>query len=164
VENKSTVASSSDYPRFTPLKSKLNSYRQRVMGLGVSWLQRRSKKTAKNRAENPYLHGIFGPVDEVEKHEFQVIGEIPQHLTGLLLRIGSNPIHVENQDLYHWFAGDGMLHALKIEQGRATWFKSRYIATDSIQKQKHTRIKTLIAGICTRFAMMRWILSMPIMK
>jgi len=141
VENKSTVASSSDYPRFTPLKSKLNSYRQRVMGLGVSWLQRRSKKTAKNRAENPYLHGIFGPVDEVEKHEFQVIGEIPQHLTGLLLRIGSNPIHVENQDLYHWFAGDGMLHALKIEQGRATWFKSRYIATDSIQKQKHEPVK-----------------------
>jgi carotenoid cleavage dioxygenase-like enzyme len=145
VENNNTGASVLDYPRFTKLKSKFNSYRQKVMGLGVTWLQRRSKKSAQNsskaRGENPYLHGIFGPVEEIEKHKFQVIGEIPQYLTGLLLRIGPNPTHVENQDAYHWFTGDGMLHALKIEQGQATWFKSRYIATDSIQKQKHQPVK-----------------------
>ncbi len=141
MKNISKTTSSVEYPRFTKIKSRFNGFRQSAMRLGVSWLQRRSKKTAKNKTENPYLQGIFGPVEEVEKHEFQVMGEIPQHLIGLLLRIGPNPIHVENQDLYHWFAGDGMLHALKIEQGQATWFKSRYIATDSIQKQKHQPVK-----------------------
>lgn len=145
MENISKAASSVDYPRFSKLKSRFNGYRQKAMGLGLSWLQRRSKKTAQNKvqnkAKNPYLHGIFGPVDEVETHDLQVIGKIPQQLTGLLLRIGPNPIHVENQAAYHWFSGDGMLHALKIEQGQATWFKSRYIATDSIQKQKHQPVQ-----------------------
>ncbi len=145
MENNIKAALSVDYPRFTKLKSRFNHYRQSAMGRAVSWLQRRSKKSAKNsskaKAENPYLHGIFGPVDEVEKHELQVIGEIPQQLTGLLLRIGPNPLHVENQDAYHWFSGDGMLHALKIEQGKAVWFKSRYVETDSIQKHKHQPVK-----------------------
>lgn len=141
MENNNPVVPSMDYPRITRLKSKFNTYRQKAMGLGVNWLQRRSKISSKNKAENPYLHGIFGPVDEIEKHEFQVIGEIPQHLTGLFLRIGPNPVHVENQDSYHWFSGDGMLHALKIEQGQAKWFKSQYIETDSIQKQKHEPVK-----------------------
>ncbi len=85
VENNIKAALSVDYPRFTKLKSRFNHYRQSAMGRAVSWLQRRSKKSAKNsskaKAENPYLHGIFGPVDEVEKHELQVIGEIPQQLT-----------------------------------------------------------------------------------
>ena len=85
VANNNAVTPSVDYPRFTQLKSKFNTYRQKVMGLGVNWLQRRSKDSAKNlskaKAENPYLHGIFGPVEEVEKREFKVIGEIPQHLT-----------------------------------------------------------------------------------
>ncbi len=145
MENNIKAALSVDYPRFTKLKSRFNHYRQSAMGRAVSWLQRRSKKSAKNsskaKAENPYLHGIFGQVDEVEKHELQVIGEIPQQLTGLLLRIGPNPLHVENQDAYHWFSGDGMLHALKIEQGKAVWFKSRYVETDSIQKHKHQPVK-----------------------
>lgn len=145
MANNNVVTPSVDYPRFTPFKSKFNTYRQKVMGLGVNWLQRRSKDSAKNlsqaKAENPYLHGIFGPVNEVEKREFKVIGEIPQHLTGLLLRIGPNPIHVENPDCYHWFTGDGMLHALKIEQGQAVWFKSHYIETDAVQKQKNKAVK-----------------------
>lgn len=123
MENNNVVTPSVDYPRFTKLKSKFNTYRQRAMGLGGSWLQRRSKKSAKNsskaKAKNPYLDGIFGPVDEMEKCQFKVMGEIPQQLTGLLLRIGPNPIHVENPDYYHWFTGDGMLHALKIEQGQS---------------------------------------------
>ncbi|WP_252152392.1 carotenoid oxygenase family protein [Acinetobacter terrae] len=124
MENNNVVTLSVDYPRFTKLKSKFNTCRQKVMGLGVSWLQRRSKNSAKNsskaKAKNPYLDGIFGPVDEVEKCEFKVMGEIPRQLTGLLLRIGPNPIHVENPDSYHWFTGEGMLHAIKNRTGSSS--------------------------------------------
>jgi carotenoid cleavage dioxygenase-like enzyme len=141
VENNNVVTPSVDYPRFTKLKSKFNTYRQKVMGLGVTWLQRRSRNLSTNKLENPYLDGIFGPVDEVEKREFKVMGEIPQQLTGLLLRIGPNPIQVENPDCYHWFTGEGMLHALKIKDGKAVWFKSHYIETDSVQKQKNKAVK-----------------------
>ncbi|OTG81182.1 carotenoid oxygenase [Acinetobacter sp. ANC 4648] len=126
-----------DYPRMTPLKSKLNVLRQSIMQKGLHWLQKKSKLPS----NNPYLDGIFAPVAEVEQLNFKVHGEIPQHLNGMLLRIGPNPIHVENHALYHWFVGDGMLHALRIENGQAKSFKSRLIETDAVQNTKQQPLK-----------------------
>ena len=141
MENNNQVPSSVDYPRFSPLKSRLNDYRQKVMWAGLNLLQIRSNKSVKNKTENPYLQGVYGPVEEVEKREFKITGDIPAQLNGLLLRIGPNPVYVEYPDSYHWFTGDGMLHALKIQHGKPFWFKSRYIATDSIQKNKQATPK-----------------------
>jgi carotenoid cleavage dioxygenase len=65
-----------------------------------------------------------------------VTGEIPKHLHGLLLRIGSNPIYVKKPTLFEWYLGDGMVHGLKLKNGEAIWFKSKMIATDIVQKNK----------------------------
>ncbi|WP_228147123.1 carotenoid oxygenase family protein [Acinetobacter sp. ANC 3832] len=126
-----------DYPRMTALKSKVNVFRQSLINKGISWLQRKQKKDG----ENIYLEGVYAPVDEVEKTDLKVFGEIPSQLNGMLLRIGPNPLQVEHPTSHHWFSGDGMLHALCIENGSASWFKSKYIQSDSIQKQNKEKLK-----------------------
>ena len=36
---------------------------------------------------------------------------------------------------YHWFDGDGMIHAVQIRDGRAT-YRNRYIQTEGLQREK----------------------------
>lgn len=86
--------------------------------------------------DNPFLRGVFAPVPtETEVTSFMIEGGIPPHLNGLLTRIGPNPIEVHNPRAYHWFLGDGMVHGLRLEEGQARWYRSRYIGVDSVQKR-----------------------------
>ncbi|MCA9526661.1 MAG: carotenoid oxygenase family protein, partial [Myxococcales bacterium] len=74
-----------------------------------------------------WLSGNFAPVaDEVELLDLEVEGALPPALTGTYLRNGSNP---RDADSAHWFLGDGMLHGLRLEGGRARWYRNRYIRT-----------------------------------
>ena len=68
-----------------------------------------------------YLEGNWGPVhDELDARDLEVIGEIPKDLAGTFMRTGPNaqfaPI-----GRYHYFDGDGMVHAVHIEGGRASY-------------------------------------------
>ncbi|MGF1485573.1 MAG: carotenoid oxygenase family protein [Prochloraceae cyanobacterium] len=77
---------------------------------------------------NPYLEGNFAPVDgEIDAQNLEVIGEIPADLKGMFLRNGPNP-QFEPIGEYHWFDGDGMIHAVKIEAGIAS-YRNRYVQT-----------------------------------
>ena len=77
-------------------------------------------------ALNPYLQGYYAPVD-AERTVFgcEVEGEIPRDLHGAYIRNGPNPLRPP-QDLHHWFDGDGMLHAIHFETGRAE-YRNRYV-------------------------------------
>ena len=71
---------------------------------------------------NPYLHGNFAPVlvERSDDHALPVTGVIPPDLCGQLLRNGPNPAAVPADEAdYHWFAGDGMIHAITLSEGRA---------------------------------------------
>ncbi len=46
-------------------------------------------------------------------------GHIPEHLDGRYLRIGPNPIAEVDPATYHWFSGDGMVHGVRLRNGRA---------------------------------------------
>ncbi len=86
--------------------------------------------------DNPFLDGIFAPQrQEYFATNLKVTGQIPPELNGALMRIGPNPIQVANPKIYHWFVGDGMVHALRLKQGQAEWYKSAYIGSDSVQKK-----------------------------
>ena len=75
-----------------------------------------------------WLQGNFAPVyDEVEAFDLPVQGAIPEALNGLYVRNGSNP---HDGDSSHWFFGDGMLHGVRLENGKALWYRNRYIHTD----------------------------------
>ncbi|MEQ1817988.1 MAG: carotenoid oxygenase family protein [Terricaulis sp.] len=78
---------------------------------------------------NPYVQGIYEPVaKEVTALDLNVIGEIPKDLHGAYYRNGPNPVHAP-KTLHHWFDGDGMLHAIHFENGKAE-YRNRYIRSD----------------------------------
>lgn len=79
-------------------------------------------------AGNPYLLGAFSPVfKEIVAEDLEVIGEIPKDINGVYVRNGPNP-KFQPKGHYHWFDGDGMLHALHIQNGKAT-YRNRWIRT-----------------------------------
>ncbi|KAA8521080.1 hypothetical protein F0562_011767 [Nyssa sinensis] len=74
------------------------------------------------------LSSNFAPVDELPPTECEVImGSLPQCLDGAYIRNGPNPQFLPRGP-YHLFDGDGMLHSIRISQGRAT-LCSRYVKT-----------------------------------
>ena len=86
---------------------------------------------------NPYLAGNFAPVeDELSATDLEVRGEIPQELSGRLLRIGPNPVNADPAS-YHWFLGNGMVHGLRLRDGRAEWYKSRFVRDDEVTRHFH---------------------------
>ena len=80
--------------------------------------------------DNPYLADNFGAIDfETTSYALPVIGEIPNELEGRLIRIGPNPLRqLPDREHYHWFSGTGLLHGLRLANGRAEWYRSRYVA------------------------------------
>jgi carotenoid cleavage dioxygenase len=79
-------------------------------------------------AGNPYLDGLFAPVAEERiDDDLEVIGEIPADLDGVFVRNGPNP-QFGPPGRYHWFDGDGMLHAIRFNNGRAS-YRNRWVRT-----------------------------------
>jgi len=74
-----------------------------------------------------WLQSDFAPVfDERTDFDLPVRGAIPPELNGLYVRNGSNP---QKADSPHWFFGDGMLHGVRLQNGRAAWYRNRYVHT-----------------------------------
>ncbi len=72
----------------------------------------------------------FAPVeDELTEYDLPVEGAIPAELDGWYLRNGPNP----RQAKAHWFTGDGMIHGVRLEGGRAKWYRNRWVRTDSFE-------------------------------
>ena len=85
---------------------------------------------------NPYLEGPFAPIDTEITADCEVIGELPTDLAGVFVRNGSNPKYPP-PGRYHWFDGDGMLHALHFENGHAV-YRNRYVATEALALEQAT--------------------------
>lgn len=84
--------------------------------------------------DNPYLHGLYAPVvDEVEADDLPIEGELPRDLFGGYLRNGPNP-RFAPLNRYHWFDGDGMVHGVHFEDGRAH-YRNRYVRTRGWQAE-----------------------------
>lgn len=81
---------------------------------------------------NLYLAGAYAPVqEEVTLTSLPVEGRIPDHLDGRYLRIGPNPVADPGPD-YHWFLGDGMVHGLRLRDGRAEWYRNRFVRSPKV--------------------------------
>ncbi|TVT56692.1 carotenoid oxygenase [Amycolatopsis rhizosphaerae] len=82
---------------------------------------------------NPYLEGNYRPVEqESTLFDLEVTGTIPAQLDGRFLRIGPNPVAEVDPRTYHWFMGDGMAHGVRLREGRAEWYRSRWIKTPAL--------------------------------
>jgi carotenoid cleavage dioxygenase-like enzyme len=75
---------------------------------------------------DPYLLGSYAPIQtEITAENLRVTGELPKDLAGFFVRNGSNPKFAP-KGRYHWFDGDGMLHGVHFEEGKAT-YRNRYV-------------------------------------
>ncbi|KOV69042.1 carotenoid oxygenase family protein, partial [Streptomyces sp. MMG1121] len=81
--------------------------------------------------DKPYLTGHFTPVaEEVTATELTVEGTLPPELTGRLLRNGHNP--KPGITPTHWFKGSGMVHGIRLREGRAQWYRNRWVHTPAL--------------------------------
>jgi len=80
--------------------------------------------------DNPFLKGPFqsnAREYNANTDSLKVIGEIPRDLHGMFVRNHHNQVH-EPMGTYHPFDGDGMLHAMRFENGRAE-YRNRFVRT-----------------------------------
>lgn len=74
-----------------------------------------------------HLAGNFAPIFEESHFDgLEVIGSIPPELNGLYVRNGANPKSGKSP---HWFFGNGMLHGVRLHDGKADWYRNRYVHT-----------------------------------
>lgn len=80
-----------------------------------------------------FLTGIHTPMhDERTLTDLAVTGTIPPELSGRYVRIGPNPFKPDPRG-YHWFVGDGMVHGLRLKDGKAVWYRNRYIRSQELE-------------------------------
>ena len=87
--------------------------------------------------QHPNLQGGFAPyLGEDETTPLEVVGEIPRELRGTLYRNGPNPQLPPRGGLaYHWFDGDGMIHAISLADGKAR-YKNRWVRTRRFELER----------------------------
>jgi len=77
-----------------------------------------------------HLRGNGRPVtEELTLANLKVNGKIPEELNGRYVRTGPNPITGTST---HPFLGDGMLHGMRLRDGKAEWYRNRYVQTPFI--------------------------------
>ena len=80
-----------------------------------------------------YLEGNYAPVaEEITATDLEIIGELPKELNGRYLRNGANPLGEVDLANHHWFTGEGMVHGVKLQEGKALWYRNRYVRSAEI--------------------------------
>jgi len=103
--------------------------------------------------KSPFLAGNFFPVhEETVADDLKVVGAIPKELDGLFVRNGPNPRFAPKGN-YHWFDGDGMLHAVRLSGGKAS-YQNRYVRTKGFEEEKKAG-KALYTGFLDKPDMKR---------
>jgi carotenoid cleavage dioxygenase len=104
--------------------------------------------------DNPYLHGPYTPViSEITAVDLRVTaGEIPADLSGAYMRNGPNPV-LEPKGMYHWFDGDGMVHAVYFRDGRASYIR-RWVRTQAL-RDEIAQGQVTLPGIMGQFDLRR---------
>ena len=95
----------------------------------------------------PFLQGGFAPIQqEYTVTDLPVTGTIPAHLDGRYLRNGPNPAAEVDPDTYNWFTGDGMVHGVRLRDGRAEWYRNRWVRTPSSPPRSASRSARPVAA------------------
>lgn len=102
---------------------------------GIMKVAEFNRDRMKSDTGNPYLEGIHTPMTEERTvTDLAVSGSIPAELNGRYLRIGPNPIGERNPAAYHWFTGDGMVHGVSLQDGKALWYRNRWIRSNAVSQ------------------------------
>ena len=86
-------------------------------------------------SSNPFLRGNMAPVDrELTEFDLKVTGQLPPELDGVYVRNGPNPVTPPDPEKYHWFTGTGMVHGLRLGNGKAQWYRNRWVRSADVAK------------------------------
>ncbi|MCP2335901.1 carotenoid oxygenase family protein [Actinomadura rupiterrae] len=89
---------------------------------------------------NGILDGQYAPVrEELTVTDLEITGEIPAHLDGRYARIGPNPFGDPDPGTYHLFTGDGMVHGVRLRDGRAEWYRNRWVRHEDLARRMGER-------------------------
>lgn len=87
------------------------------------------------KPKSPFLEGNYAPVaEEITADNLPVVGKLPADLEGMFVRTGPNPQFTPRGN-YHWFDGDGMLHGVRIQGGKAS-YRNRYVRTEGLEEER----------------------------
>lgn len=104
--------------------------------------------TAPYLVKDASMQGPFAPIHVEDAFDtLEVIGELPRDLNGMHVRNGPSPQFAPT-GRYHWFDGDGMLHAVRFRDGKAS-YRNRWVETDGL-RQERAAGKALHPGIKDR--------------
>ena len=84
---------------------------------------------------------------ELDETELEVAGTLPSDLDGVLYRVGPARHDVYGDRYKHWFDGDGMVHALRLGGGQAS-YRNRFVATKKKAEEDAARAR-MYAGFGT---------------
>ncbi|MEM6724352.1 MAG: carotenoid oxygenase family protein [Bacteroidota bacterium] len=74
------------------------------------------------------------PIHQESTHyELKVEGKIPEELDGLYVRNGPNHMD-EITPHHHYFSGHGMVHGVRLRDGKALWYRNRVVRGGDISK------------------------------
>ncbi|XP_010549494.1 PREDICTED: probable 9-cis-epoxycarotenoid dioxygenase NCED5, chloroplastic [Tarenaya hassleriana] len=130
----SSSSSSSSYP---PHWNLLQRAAATALDLAQSALlsRERSKPIPKTVDPRHQIAGNYAPVPEQSlRRSLPVSGVIPDCIDGFYLRNGANPL-LEPVSGHHLFDGDGMVHAVKISGGEAS-YSCRFTRTERLVQEK----------------------------
>lgn len=99
---------------------------------GSSIVGRAAMAAGPDAVETPvYIAGHYRPVKaETTANALNVQGAIPPTLSGLYLRNGHNPKPGVTPP--YWFAGSGMVHGVRLGDGKAAWYRNRWVDTPAL--------------------------------
>lgn len=100
------------------------------------------------QSADPHLTGNFAPIgSEIDAEGLEVIsGRIPEDLLGTYIRNGPNPRY-EPVSYNYPLEGDGMLHAIRFEGGKAS-YRNRYVRTRGFEIE-HQAGHAVFGGVMT---------------
>ena len=85
--------------------------------------------------ESKWLSGPYAPIPgDVTATELEVEGALPPELNGRYLRNGPNPVTPVDPATHHWFVGDGMVHGVRLGDGRADWYRARSVRSTRVSE------------------------------
>lgn len=91
--------------------------------------------TEPNIPADRFFQGLLAPVmDERDDRDLEVVGDLPAGLQGMFVRNGPNPQY-QPQGAYHPFDGDGMVHAVYFDDGKAR-YRNRFIESAGLLAER----------------------------
>ncbi|GAA3147835.1 carotenoid oxygenase family protein [Nonomuraea salmonea] len=83
----------------------------------------------------PFTGGFAPATEEITAFGLEVTGRIPAELNGRFLRNGPNPLGLDDPGAAHLLIGEGMVHGVRLRDGRAEWYRNRWVRSAPVARR-----------------------------